>query len=253
MIGIYKILNLVNNKVYVGQTINYTNRVYLHTHYLENNCHCNSHLQNAWNKYGSENFKFELIEDFSDTDYEKVLLDKILDEHEIFWIKFYKASNPDFGYNLSEGGDGATLFGDRNPTFGKPRTDDVKRKISQTKKKNNSAKGKNNPMYGKHHTLDTRQKISKANKGRIQSKEEIDKRAATMRKLLETEEFKNKRKEGAVKAGLKKRKYEDCMVLYLREQHENGLSIKQLSKKYNIPFESCRIMVKGKGRFANIK
>lgn len=252
MIGIYKIENMVNHKVYIGQTINYTNRIYLHIHYLENNCHCNSHLQNAWNKYGSENFKFELIEDCSDINCERFELDKILDEHEIFWIKFYKSSNSDFGYNLSEGGDGATLFGERNPLYGKPRTLEVKQKISETKRRNNSSVGTKNPMYGKHHSIETKKKISDANKGRIQSKYEVDKRTATMRDLWENPEHREKMKRAAKKAGLANRKYSDDFVLRLRQEHTSGLSIKKLSVKYNIPFESCRLMVKGEQRFANI-
>ena len=60
--GIYKIRNLINNKIYIGSTINFRQRWYTHKTLLTNNKHPNSHLQNAWNKYGPANFVFEIME-----------------------------------------------------------------------------------------------------------------------------------------------------------------------------------------------
>lgn len=63
--GIYVITNILNNKKYVGSSVNTEKRLYNHKNYLINNKHQNSKLQNAWNKYGSINFKFELLEECS--------------------------------------------------------------------------------------------------------------------------------------------------------------------------------------------
>lgn len=60
--GIYKIINLVNNKVYIGQSKNVYRRAIYHRFELNHNRHQNPHLQYSWNKYGKENFKFEVIE-----------------------------------------------------------------------------------------------------------------------------------------------------------------------------------------------
>ena len=91
--GIYKIVNIKNGKVYVGQTYDLTYRWLRHRSDLNTNSHYNKHLQNAWNKYGQENFRFEILE--------RCPLD-IIDEREIYWIN--KLDSINNGYNLCEGG-----------------------------------------------------------------------------------------------------------------------------------------------------
>ena len=58
--GIYKIVNKVNGKYYVGRSKNITGshngRWYHHTHKLKYNSHNNKHLQSAWNKSSLDNF-----------------------------------------------------------------------------------------------------------------------------------------------------------------------------------------------------
>lgn len=61
MRGIYKITNKINNKVYVGESLNIIKRWSEHINELKNNNHCNYKLQTDWNKYGENNFKFEVI------------------------------------------------------------------------------------------------------------------------------------------------------------------------------------------------
>lgn len=62
--GIYKITNLVNNKFYIGSTINFTRRKAEHF-YRFRNIKGNSILKNAILKYVIENFKFEILEEFN--------------------------------------------------------------------------------------------------------------------------------------------------------------------------------------------
>lgn len=60
--GIYRIVNKVNGKCYIGSTKNLHHRWSVHKHRLSLNQHHSIILQRAWNKYGQINFKIELIE-----------------------------------------------------------------------------------------------------------------------------------------------------------------------------------------------
>ena len=75
--GIYQIKNLVNGKMYLGQSVDIRTRWWQHKSQLRLNKHINTYLQNSWNKYGEDNFEFSVIE-FCE-------IDK-LDEREIYWI-----------------------------------------------------------------------------------------------------------------------------------------------------------------------
>lgn len=60
--GIYKIINLINNKIYIGSAVNLDNRKNVHFTILKKNKHHNIKLQRSFNKYEKENFKFEILE-----------------------------------------------------------------------------------------------------------------------------------------------------------------------------------------------
>lgn len=77
---IYQIINLQNNKSYVGSCKDARKRWNSHKSKLNNNIHHSIILQNAWNKYGAENFVFKIIE-FCPTD-------KCI-EREQYYIDFY--------------------------------------------------------------------------------------------------------------------------------------------------------------------
>lgn len=98
-IGIYKIQNLFNNKVYIGQSVDIEKRWSTHKAELKNNHHHNTYLQNAWNKYGEKSFEFSIIEECTMHQ---------LDQREIYWIaKFNSYEN---GYNLTSGGGNTDSF-----------------------------------------------------------------------------------------------------------------------------------------------
>jgi group I intron endonuclease len=61
--GIYKIVNKIDEKYYVGSTNNFHKRWnFGHKQPLMENRHDNSKLQNAWNKHGQNNFECSLVE-----------------------------------------------------------------------------------------------------------------------------------------------------------------------------------------------
>lgn len=94
--GIYRITNLINNKVYIGQSININKRTKEHFYKaeLESGQDYNSPLHRAIRKYGEENFLVELLEECSVED---------LDEREKYYIKINNSIIPN-GYNISHGG-----------------------------------------------------------------------------------------------------------------------------------------------------
>lgn len=91
---VYRILNTINNKNYIGITVNYEERWQQHKRALRKNKHVNLKLQHAWNKYGEQSFIFEILEECADAQmYQK----------EIEYV--CKFNSFDNGYNLTRGGD----------------------------------------------------------------------------------------------------------------------------------------------------
>lgn len=86
MKGIYQIRNLVNGKVYIGSTTeSFKRRWFHHESCLKNGTHKNKHLQSAYNKYGKENFVFEVMETLEDAilEREQYYLDTIDNKYNI--------------------------------------------------------------------------------------------------------------------------------------------------------------------------
>lgn len=79
--GIYIIRNLVNNKVYIGKSKNVKQRKNAHFSALKLNKHNNQHLQNSYNKYGKNNFQFDVLEYCEES---------LLPSKEMYYIELYK-------------------------------------------------------------------------------------------------------------------------------------------------------------------
>ena len=62
--GVYSIKNRITNNYYIGSTtMSFLKRFHHHLSLLRKNNHKNQYLQNAWNKYGEENFDFSILEE----------------------------------------------------------------------------------------------------------------------------------------------------------------------------------------------
>lgn len=90
-ICIYKVTNLINNKIYIGQTITGINSRWK-GHLYKSGC---KFLHNAILKYGKEHFKIEVVE-YCERDK--------LDNREVYWVSYYQSTDRNIGYNILEGG-----------------------------------------------------------------------------------------------------------------------------------------------------
>ena len=148
--GIYLIINLVNDKGYVGKTKRelaemegerweeHKYHLNANTHGIRNKTGTTDHLQNAWNKYGEGSFLFKVLEYCPVED---------LGIREEYWTKKLRTDEREFGYNLMK----PTKDG------GFTHSPESRQKIS------NGLKGKKKGPFSDEH----KRKLSEAKKGRI--------------------------------------------------------------------------------------
>ena len=178
MAYIYKITNKINEHDYIGSAISFIKRKYYHIYDLKNNKHHSCILQNSWNKYGEDNFIFEIIEEVNKEDLlirEQYYIDLLNPKFNIariagspIGVKHTKEaranmSKAHLGKKLTkESIEKRTLKqgGENHWTFGKERTQETKEKVSKTLKENYKS-GYEHPFKGKNHKDDTKNKISK--------------------------------------------------------------------------------------------
>ena len=112
--GIYKIINVVNNKFYVGSAVNLKRRKARHFSELRHGRHSNGKLQAAWRKYGEQAFVFVVVEDLSE--------DADLLAAENVWLKEHVGK--EYCYNIGVDATAPMLgvSGEASPTWGRKRT-----------------------------------------------------------------------------------------------------------------------------------
>lgn len=90
---IYQILNTYNNKYYIGSASYFNARKADHLSGLRRNTHHNDHLQNSFNKYGENVFKFSILEFCNKEN---------LKEREQWWLDNTRCLNDKYGYNIAK-------------------------------------------------------------------------------------------------------------------------------------------------------
>jgi group I intron endonuclease len=146
--GIYKIICLTTNKIYIGSAVSISNRWYRHKWDLNNNVHGNTYLQKAWNKYQSCNFKFEVIELCQKEkliEREQFYIDNLKPEYNLLQV-----AGSRLGCKLSE----KTILKLKSKIY----TEEEKAYMSAC-------------QIGKRHSEETKVKISLSSKGRRKSKQ----------------------------------------------------------------------------------
>lgn len=145
---VYKITNLINNKIYIGKTSGDPDkRFYNHLKFafypsVRNNC---PKLYRSIRKYGVENFKYEIIQQFEKETDAYNFEGKLIDE-----LKSIK-----YGMNVRRGGNGAG-YGSDNHMYGKGYL------ISGSKNGMFGMTGSKNPFFGKKHTEQTIQHLKQS-------------------------------------------------------------------------------------------
>ena len=165
--GIYEILNKINNKRYIGQSVHIRSRLLHHISMLNKNEHQNKHLQCSWNKYGEECFKFNVLEYCS--------IDE-LDNKEDYYIAKYQSNNNQYGFNYRV---------DNKTNRGLKWSDEQREKMMDAIK--------NNPWFHNHTIpLTTLQKAWEANKNRVWTQAERDRHSQilTGTKVVDTSKMK---------------------------------------------------------------
>lgn len=200
---VYKHINKINNKLYIGITSNIEKRFGKNgSGYLRKNKNgdfTQPHFANAIQKYGWENFEHIILYDCL-TKNEANKIEKDL-------INKYKSNNPLFGYNIRAGGTNGLLsketkekisksrkgkcIGKDNPFFGKHHTQEVKDFLSKNTTKSNKKRnlsGENNPMYNYKYTEAQLKKKSLLMKGRFVSEETKQKISEANKKYYQIHE-----------------------------------------------------------------
>lgn len=155
---IYLITNTVTKKQYVGQTLRDDVRTRWRQHTWPCNMNSGTCLSNAFNKYGVEAFKFQII---------CICFDEACNQLEIDYIKKFNTLAPN-GYNLESGGNNRKHHAD------------TRKKLSEL------TKGENNPQYGKKWTEQRKDKKSEdsiGNKNPNFGKKSVNRRAVGMYNL----------------------------------------------------------------------
>ena len=108
--GIYKIINVVNNKFYVGSAVNFSRRKARHFSELRHNRHNNRWLQASWNKHGEAAFVFAIVEEVQNKE--------LLLEVENRWLKEHVGK--EYCYNIGVDATAPMLgmSGEASPTWG---------------------------------------------------------------------------------------------------------------------------------------
>lgn len=145
---IYTITNLINNKIYVGCTVDLSKRKNLHFKQLRTNKHGNVYLQAAWNKYGEESFRFEILEECNK---------EFLKSQENYWCNTLNVHNINYGYNIQP----------TNPNGNITHSKETIIKIS------NSRKGSIGANLNKKLSIEVKEKISKSKKNVPLNKKEV--------------------------------------------------------------------------------
>lgn len=234
--GIYIIRCLVNEKVYVGGSGSLKNRWRTHISSLNKNKHHSKELQNDFNKFGKENFEFQIIE-------QDIESEELRNEKEESLIQKLNSRNEKYGYNSAKK-PRKTSFGIkrtpkqleemRNRNKGKKLSEETKRKLSE------ATKGEKGYWFGKTFSEDHKEKLKEARKHQVITEENRKKKSEAMKK---------KQRIGS-KSPVSKLKESD--VVRIKRLLNEGMRVIDIAKEYEISHSVISNIKNGK-RWTHVK
>lgn len=148
---IYTIRNVVNGKFYVGSTVNQRERFRTHRSKLRRSAHHCAHLQAAWNKYGEDCFKFEVVSVVASV--------SILQGAEDLWLSKYVGTAECYNTGLRSGAPWRGAPKETHPNYGRSKSSETLQAISDGVKRR-YAEADYTPRLGKTHSDETKDIIS---------------------------------------------------------------------------------------------
>lgn len=156
-IGIYKIRNTINGKIYVGSSKELLSRWRHHVNSLKRGDHHSRHLQRAWDKYGEHSFKFEIIEYTEES---------MLVEREQYYLDTLNPCDRHIGYNVAPTAESPLGITRTEETKRKLREINLGKKLSEDTKKKIGAGLKNSQKWlDSKQSPEYREKLRQANLG----------------------------------------------------------------------------------------
>lgn len=219
--GIYKITNKVNNKFYIGSSVNIHKRWISHKCQLRKQKHPNAHLQHSFNLYGIESLSHEIIEYCEPC--------KLREREQFYLDSLYSKSNC---YNIFK--EFYAVNGKNHPMYGKTHSLESRLKIKEARKRQKVK-----------HSIETKNKISKGNKGKKMPPGHLD----VMLKSRKGLEVWNK----GLKTGIEpinKIKLDNRLVISL---YLSGISMEEIRKKLSVSWDVVkRVLIENEIKTRNI-
>lgn len=201
--GIYQITCLANGRKYIGSSIHIERRLKTHRYLLNLNKHNNNHFQNAWDKYGEEQFLFEILKVVAIGTIEAVrdVEQKILDAYSSCWEELFNiATKVDMSVSSEE------TRAKQSEAMKRTLAPEEKRKAIGEKSKSNWQKE------------EFRQKQKESREIALKRPEVIAKNSARGKKLWENPEYREKITE-AIKERWAKPEYK---LNFAKKQRKSG-------------------------------
>lgn len=169
---IYRIRNISNGHYYIGSTVDSRKRFWEHRKQLRLGAHVCIHLQRAWNKYGEDFFKFEIVEQLASRDELFPAEQRLLDEHfgkeYCYNVAAYadapmRDASPELRQKLAEK-TRAWHQVNQHPRLGIELTPEAKEQIRQSRIGKHA--GSDHYRYGRTVSPEVREKIGAAQRGK---------------------------------------------------------------------------------------